>query len=327
MGNIETIKIENTKGLELEVLNYGATIKSLKVPNKYGSKTNIVVGLKESDLYAQSSYKDEMLFLGSSIGRFAGRISCNPMTIENKKYDIPTVNGVHLHGGENGFDKKYWNIGKVKNGKSSSITLSYLSKHLEEGYPGNLKVEVKYELHKSNALRITYKATTDRATYVNLTSHAYFNLKGKDSILDHVLKINSAHHLGVNKDIVPTGEILDSENSRYDFSRKAIIGREDFIGFDDTFILKKDKAKAASLTSKESGIKMEVYTNQPAVVVYTPREFPKSLFDSQYSRYPAICFETQGFPDSPNNTNFPPAVLLPGKTYMNRSVFNFEVVS
>ncbi len=322
---LEVKKITNFSGLELEVMNYGATIKSLKVPNKLGGKTTIVVGLNSAEEYCQTPYEKHQLFLGSSIGRYAGRLSGNCIEVENKKYEIYNESGVHLHGGREGFDKKIWNIENIIEGKSSSITMAYTSRHLEEGYPGNLKVRVKYELHKSNALRITYEAISDRTTLVNLTNHAYFNLNGKGSILNHNLKVNNTHHLEVNDELIPTGKLINSENTRFDFKVRSIVGRDDFVGFDDTFVLKKHVAKAIELFSPSTGIKMEIFTNQPALVIYTPKKFPEVPINSNFSEFPAICFEAQNFPDAPNNIDFPRSLLKAGKKYVNRTTFNFEV--
>ena len=263
-SKIEVVKIANSSGLELEVINYGATIKSLRVPNKYDSKTSVVIGLKQPQHYTQFPYINYPLFFGSSIGRYAGRISEGNFRIDEKEYSIKSEAGVHLHGGTKGFDKKIWKINNVYEGASSSVKLSYFSKDLEEGYPGDLEVSVIYEVHKSNALRITYEAVTSKKTHVNLTNHAYFNLNGQGSILDHFMKLNNLSHLEVDHRLLPTGKLLRSKETRFDFKVKSLIGRQDFLGFDDTFVLDKTKAKAAMLFSKKTGIKMEVFTNQPA---------------------------------------------------------------
>lgn len=321
---IKSITLQNKAGLELTLLNYGATIQSLKVPNANGAKTDVVVGLLNAEDYTKNSYKKHNIFLGSSVGRYAGRISGGKFSIENEIYKIPVKNGLHLHGGNKGFDKKLWTI-ETFSEDHSSVTFSYESKHLEERYPGHLKVSVTYSLEDTN-LDITYKATTDKTTVVNLTNHAYFNLDGCGSILKHQLQINNTHHLDVDGNLHPSGKLLSSDKTRFDFKKESIINREDFKGFDDTFVLGKDKI-AASLSSKESGIKMVVITNQPALVIYTKDKFPAVPISADYTDYPAICFEAQNFPDAPNNKNFPSSILQPDEVYENKTRFSFSLVS
>ena len=325
---IELIELRNNCGMELVVSNYGATIKSLKVLDNQNTSVNVAVGLEYEEDYITSEYQKQNLFLGSSIGRYAGRISGGKFTLDGIEYSLHNLNGVHLHGGKEGFDKKYWEIVSVKRGRTPFVTLSYRSEHMEEGYPGNLYVEVTYHLMESNALKIVYSARTDKTTIVNLTNHSYFNLNGYGTVLNHSLKINSDNFLEVDDSLLPTGVILPTKNTNYDRNIELELGKQKFEGFDDTFILNK-KPKAASLWSRNTGIYMKVYTNQPAVVVYTPRRFPDFIFNQRtnYSEYPAICFETQNFPDAPNNHNFPNCKLLSGNNYKNETVFDFSIKS
>lgn len=324
---LKSVMIKNGSGMELEVLNYGATIKSLKIQNKWGTLTDVVVGLKKPEHYVQFPYVNYHLFLGCSVGRYAGRISGGGFNIDGTNYTINNEDGIHLHGGTKGFDKKIWNIIEVKEGDSSLIKLRYESINLEEGYPGTLDVSVTYELHRSNALRITYEAVTTKTTHVNLTNHTYFNLSGDGSILDQILQLNNLGHLEVDDQLIPTGHQFISKNTRFDFKVPSIIRRSDFVGFDDTFILDIKKVKAATLVSKKSGIKMEVFTNQPALVIYTPKVFPSLPFNAVYDRFPAIAFEAQKFPDAPNQKEFPNTLLNPGEKYKNSTTFKFNVAS
>ena len=311
--------------MELQVNTFGATILSLKVPAKNKKLTNVIVGLSSSDDYQSNQYLKTGLYLGATIGRYAGRISKGHFKIDSKTYPIHSTKGVHLHGGKVGFDKKIWTVEAFEQGESPFVTLSYLSKHLEEGYPGNLKVFVTYMLTEDNALKISYKATTDQKTIVNLTNHSYFNLNGEGSILDHELKINSNHYLDVDDNLIPSGKLMPVKGTRYDYNEKTIIGRTDFKGLDDTFVLKNDTQKAV-LSSKTSGIIMKVFTNQPAMVIYTPLKFQELPFkdNTKYSEFPAICFETQYYPDSPNNHHFPSTKLEPNQTYLNETIFEFS---
>lgn len=327
MTKAKTLTLINKNNLELQVNTLGATILSLKVPNKNKKQVNVIVGLSCEDDYVSNPYLETGLYLGTTVGRYAGRISKGKLKIGSKNYPIYNVNGVHLHGGKEGFDKKIWTIEALKKGDDPSVTLSYLSKHLEEGYPGNLKVFVSYELTKENALKITYKATTDETTIINLTNHSYFNLNGEASILDHELQLNSNFYLDVDENLIPSGKLNQIKGSIFDYNEISLIGKDDFKGLDDTFVLKDDKLKAL-IASKTSGIQMKVYSNQPSVVIYTPLKFQELPFkdDVKYSNFPAICFETQHYPDSPNNRHFPTTILKPKQTYINESIFEFSII-
>jgi aldose 1-epimerase len=309
--------------MEMEVSNCGATIISLKVPNKKGSLTNVVVGLEQAEDYLTPPYTDVSLFLGSSIGRYAGRISKGKFEVEGKSYPIKNTNGIHLHGGE-GFDKKFWNL---KSQTESAVVLTYLSPHLENGYPVQLVVEVLFEITENNCLIVCYSASTDKETPVNLTCHPYYNLNGSDSILEHKLWINSYKHLEVDEQLIPTGNILESKNTQFDYSKLSKINKPNFIGLDDTFVLGLGQLKA-KLHSTETGIEMKVYSNETAMVVYTPKQFPELKFknDLGLGVFPAICFEPQNFPDAPNNSHFPNSILSPNEIYSNKIVFEFSVI-
>ncbi|MHC0441351.1 aldose epimerase family protein [Flavobacterium sp. 3-210] len=321
MENLEVFTIKNKVALEMTISNFGATVIGLKVQNAKGEIFDVAAGLKKASDYLEAPYSNVKLFLGSSIGRYAGRISGGGFEIEDSFYKVENQNGVHLHGGENGFFKKFWSAKEVTEDR---LVLSYESKHLEEGYPGNLNIEAIFELTPENQVKITYKAVTDQATPVNLTSHVYFNLNGKGSVLDHELQINSDFYLDVDPQLLPTGKLNKSEGTAFDRNQKAKIKREDFKGFDDTFVFNEKQLKA-SLSSAESGINMYIFSNQPAMVVYTPEKFPVLPFSNndQYKEFPAICFEPQNFPDAPNKKHFPNSILRAGETYLNEMIFAF----
>jgi len=313
--------------MELHVSNFGATIISLKVPDKSGQLTEVVLGLSSPLDYLKDSYLHENKCLGSSIGRFAGRISGGGFELNGRFYPLTQRRGQHLHGGFNGFDKRYWNFSAVNRGENPSMTLTYFSADGEEGYPGNLKVTVTYELLETDELIITYKAETDKPTHVNLTNHAYFNLNGKGSILEHQLQINSENHLEVDDNNIPTGTILNSKGTSLDRQDFFKVGQSDFQGFDNVFVLKSQQ-NCAELVSPESGIKMTISTNQPALVVFTPERLNEFTLKEgvSYGQYPAICFEAQNFPDAPNHDNFPSSLLRPGHTYENKTSFRFSLI-
>ncbi|MEO1486326.1 MAG: aldose epimerase family protein [Bacteroidota bacterium] len=322
---MQTVKLVNSKGMELEVCNYGATLMALKILNKNEQLINVIVGLPKAEDYANSAYQKHNLYLGSSIGRYAGRISKGSFSLDGKKYPLETKSEVHLHGGSSGFDKMYWDIIETKQGRSPSIKMQLQSGHMEGGYPGNVTVTVQYELLESNALRIVYSATTDRPTVLNLTNHAYFNLDGEGSVSEQFLQINSGKVLELDEKKCPTGRILPCSQTHYDFQKKSPVKHVPSKGLDDVYVLSQ-KPFSASLISKKSGICMKVLTKQPAMVVFTPLHFPDIDFyqDTTYSLFPAICFETQNFPDAPNHPHFPNSVLKPGETYHNETVFDFS---
>lgn len=325
MSKITVTRLVNSNGMELLISNLGATIIAINVPNKYNEKVNVVVGL-EPEAYTSDVYLENCNYLGASIGRYAGRLSKGAFELEDVSYPIYHEDGVHLHGGKKGFDKKFWTVDNLNEDFNPYVTFACESEHLEEGYPGNLKVRVTYQLTESNEVKVTYKATTDAATPVNLTNHAYFNLNGSGSILDHKLQINCSQVLEVDSSLIPSGKLLNSKNTRFDFSEKEQIGRADFIGFDDTFVLDNGDVKVV-LYAPTTGIKMKVHTNQPASVIFTPAELDDLpyLNGVTYTKFSAICFETQNFPDAPNNEHFPSSILNPGEEYVNESVFEFSI--
>lgn len=326
MSALKTAIITNKNGMELHVSNFGATILSLKVPNKNDSLTDVVVGLSSPLDYLKQDYLKQNRCLGSSIGRYAGRISKGGFTIAYTFYELPQRNGHHLHGGFKGFDKRYWSFEEVIRDENPIMTLSYKSKHGEEGYPGNLDVSVTYQLTENNELIITYKATTDQSTHVNLTNHSYFNLNGKGSVLEHQLQVLSDCYLEVDEHTIPTGTVKYSKETKMDRQQLSQVGRADFKGYDDTFILTSEEI-SATLASEETGITMTVSTNQPALVIFTPKTLTDIPIKEglHFSEYPAICFEAQNYPDAPNHIHFPSSLLLPSETYENRTVFGFSL--
>jgi len=322
----EVITLNNNNGIEAKISTLGATILSLLVPDKNRNPVNVILGFANPEDYYSQKYLEDYNCLGASVGRWAGRISGGKFEIEEEIYTLYNENGVHLHGGKEGFDKKYWSI---ESASQSSVTLSYFSKHLEEGYPGNLQTQVTYVLTDNNELKITYTATTDKITPINLTNHAYFNLGGNGSILDHELEIKSDQYVELNNELLVTGALINSKNTDRDFTTKSKIGEADFKGLDDIFVLNSSDTYKASISSEKSGIEMKVFTNQPTLVVYTPLHIPELPYKdgAQYSKYSSICFEAETYPDAPNQPNFPSAFLEPGEIYTNETVFEFNVTN
>ncbi|MGB5436575.1 MAG: aldose epimerase family protein [Maribacter sp.] len=292
--------------ITLIVLDYGAIIQKLLVKDDEGRYTNVVVGFDYP-----SQYHNDKASLGACIGRYAGRISKGGFTLDRKTYPLFNEKGVHLHGGKEGFSKKYWTIEEVHKGDEPFVRLSYFSKHLEEGYPGNLKVTVTYKI-SNNELHIIHEATTDFTTVVNLTNHSYFKLDNENGIDHYFLKLNCPKIVETHENLLPTGKLTPVKDTPYDFSSERQIGAT---RLDTPFATDDHSSFAAMVYSTKSGISMEVNTNQRGVVIYTPQHFP------------AICFETQNFPDAPNHPNFPSSVLRPSETYRNASIFKFDLVT
>jgi len=291
--------------ISITVLDYGAIIQKVLVKDKTGNQRNVVVGLDQPN-----DYLNDNLYLGACIGRYAGRISKGGFDLNNKNYKLHHKDGVHLHGGEEGFSKKYWSIDKIEKGNEPSVSLSYTSKHLEEGYPGNLKTTVTYKLVR-NSLEILHNSVSDQTTVVNLTNHSYFKLDDETSINNYRLKIASESIVELTNNKLPTGSLMPIKNSDLDFFNEKELNE---LRLDTIFALEETFKTVAEVSSERSGISLKVATNQPAIVVYTPLEFP------------AICFETQNFPDAPNNKNFPNSILKPNELYTNRSVFTFDLL-
>lgn len=290
--------------ITLIVLDYGAIIQKLLVKDKDGNTLNMVVGHNFPSLYLKDQF-----YLGACVGRYAGRIANGSFELDRETHLLYQQDGVHLHGGKSGFGKKYWTFEAVGKGENPFVRLSYHSRHLEEGYPGNLKVTVTYRL-ENNSLHIDHRATTDRSTVVNLTNHSYFSLDNALAIDHYKLQLNCPKIAALDDRLLPTGELEEVTGTPYDFLKSRAIGKT---RLDTPYLIDREKESAAKVTSPLSGITMSVETDQPAMVVYTPLHMP------------AICFETENLPDAPNIPHFPNSVLKPGAVYENKSRFIFEL--
>jgi aldose 1-epimerase len=292
--------------LELVTLDYGAIIQKLIFRDKHGKTQNCVLGFDDPQAYLQDRRS-----LGACIGRFAGRISGSTLKVGKTYYPIHAENGMHLHGGKQGFGRRTFTLKEKRGGDEPSITYQYFSPHLEEGYPGNLHVEVTYQLLGST-LRILHEARTDQDTVVNLTNHSYFRLDGARDLGNIQLQIMGQKRLETTASLLPTGRLLPVEGTEYDFRSPRPMGAT---LLDTPFAVEPRKDPKAIAWSTASGIRLSVSSNQPAVVVFTPEDLP------------AICFETQNYPDAPNYDAFPSCVLKPGETYRNESFFRFDLVT
>lgn len=312
--------LTNKNGVEVKITNYGGIITSWLTPDKNGKPGNIVLGFD-----SLSGYQAPPPYFGAIIGRYGNRIGKGTFTIDTNTYTLAKNNGEnHLHGGNKGFDKVVWDA--VPGDSTASLSLSYLSKDGEEGYPGNLKVTVVYTLTDEDELVIDYSAETDKATVVNLTSHSYFNLTAdvSNTILGHTLQVNAAQYTPVDAGLIPTGELKDVKGTPFDFQTAHTIGERIAAvegGYDHNFVLSRTGAeieKVATLSDSVSGRQLEVYTTEPGMQFYSGNFLDGTLKTPDgkaINKHAALCLETQHYPDSPNKPNFPSTLLKPGEKY------------
>ena len=337
---VDIYKLKARNGVEVSLINYGASIQRLLIPDKTGKFNDIVLGFD-----SLVDYENHKYFSGATVGRYANRIGFGKFTINNKDYQLACNLGKHhLHGGNEGFGKKYWSAEVIEDLNSGSIVFSYLSKDGEENYPGNLSVKVTYSLTDDGDFQIDYYATTDKDTHVNLTNHAYFNLKGagEGNVLDHKLQINSKSFTPVNEDVIPTGEIITVEGTPFDFTELKLIGKDIEVeneqlriggGYDHSFVIDKpvdESGFIAKVIEPVSGRKMEIYGTHPAVQLYTANFLdpePIGKKGISYMKRGAFCLETQHYPDSPNQNHFPSTLLKAGEEYKQQTIFKFSVIS
>ncbi len=322
----------NHKGDTVTITNYGATVTSFDVPDKNGNFSSVIVGFDSLQPYLQKPP-----YFGATIGRYANRIGNAKFTLDNTTYQLKANDGKNtLHGGLKGFDKVVWDA-SVPSDSIPSIVLNYVSKDGEEGFPGNLKVQVTYTLSDEDALKIVYDAETDKPTPVNMTNHSYFNLSGNvsNSILGETLWIDADKYTPVDSTLIPTGEIKSVKGTPFDFTTPKEVGRDiDSVkgGYDHNFVLNRTDStsldKAATVTDSISGRTLEVYTTQPGIQFYTGN-FLDGTFRNRdgnlLTKHSALTLETQHYPDSPNKPNFPSTILRPGEKYHEVTVYKVKV--
>lgn len=336
--NIQLFTLTNSQGMEVKVTNYGAIITSIKVPDREGSLADVTLGYDDVADYINAVDKP---YFGAVVGRYGNRIANGKFTIDGQEYTLATNNGPNsLHGGIIGFDKVVWDAEPTGD---NGVKLTYLAKDNEEGYPGNLTATVTYTLTEDNEIVVDYHATTDKATPVNLTQHAYFNLKGEGegTILDHELMINADHYTPVDETLIPTGEIAPVAGTPFDFTEAKPIGRDIEQeheqlkfggGYDHNWVLNRPEGDdglqlAATVYEPSSGRVLEVRTTEPGVQFYCGNFLTgvlKGKSGKPYVHRGGFCLETQHYPDSPNQPNFPNTILQPGETYESKTVFKFS---
>lgn len=330
--------LSNSNGIKVTILNYGGIIQSLETPDKNGNKTDIVMGFNSVDKYQKYSP-----YFGAIIGRFGNRIAKGTFTLNDSTYHLYINDGPNsLHGGKEGFDKKIWEVDPFVTDSTEGLKLHYLSPDGEEGYPGNLDVQVTYTLNNQNALRIDYTATTDKPTILNLTNHAYFNFNGgKDSINNYQLMLNADRFVPVDSTLIPLGVLQPVAGTPLDFREPTKIGlhindtatqlERANGGYDFCWVLNHPgdlNQVAASVYDPETGRVLKVYTTEPGIQFYSGN-FLNGSFTGKgnvaYAKHSAVVLETEHFPDSPNQPAFPSTELKPGETFHSTTIYKFSV--
>jgi aldose 1-epimerase len=300
--------------LRARILDYGATLIGLEAPDRNGRPGDVVLGFDDIE-----RYRGAHPYFGGTIGRYANRIARGRFALDGNRYQLNCNNGVnHLHGGVNGFDRVQWRAEQSGN----RVNLSYRSPDGEEGYPGNLEAEVTYSL-SGNSLRIDYTAVTDRPTVVNLTNHSYFNLAGRGTIHDHVVRIAASRYLPVDENLIPTGEVARVGGTAFDFTLPRALRVP---AIDHHFILDGD----VEVSEPTSGRVLRISTSQPGIQFYTGNLLDGTLVgkgETRYARHAGLCLEPQHCPDSPNRPAFPSTVLRPGETYRQHAIYSFDCMS
>jgi aldose 1-epimerase len=323
---VSLFTLTNERGFEVSITNYGGAVVSLQAPDRKGTYGDVVLGFDKL-----ADYVRNQLYFGGLIGRYANRIARGRFSLDGVEYQLSQNDGPnHLHGGVRGFNKRVWEVIDPLADAGRTLTLQYLSRDGEEGYPGNLRARVTYTL-AANELRIDYEAMADRDTVVNLTNHSYFNLAGRGDILNHELTLHADAFTPVTEDLIPTGEIRAVASTPWDFTRGKAVGKDLAAAgdYDHNFVLNDYDGSlrtAVRLYERVSGRVLEILTTQPGVQFYSGNFLDGTLTGKGgmvYNKYAALCLEPQHFPDSPNHPNFPSTVLRPGELYRQVSVYRF----
>ncbi|PKQ64331.1 hypothetical protein BZG02_05810 [Labilibaculum filiforme] len=329
---VSLYNLKNQKGMTCQITNFGARVVSLWVKDKNDIFTDIVLGYDSIEDYQKPGAN----YIGATIGRYANRIAAGKFTLNDSTYILAKNNGEnHAHGGVKGFNNVVWDANQLS---ESELQLTYFSPDGEEGYPGNLTVSLLYSLSEANELKISYTATCDQETPINLTHHSFFNLNGAGAgeITDHLLSMPATKYIPITEDALPTGEILPVLNTPFDFTATKTIGKhigansEQLVfghGYDHCFVLEATGVKLAAKLEAPSGICMEVYTSEPGIQLYTGNFLNGAIHIGKgakhYERRTALCLEAQHYPNSPNQANFPSTILKPGTTYQSTTNYKF----
>jgi aldose 1-epimerase len=332
---VDVFTLVNASGVRARVMNYGATLVSLEVPDRDGTMGDVVLGFDSASEYVSK----EPPYFGCAVGRYANRIAKGKFTLDGEEYTLAVNNGPnHLHGGIVGFDKVIWDAKVIDVPDGDAVEFTYLSEDGEEGYPGNLSCSIVYKLNDENELSFEYTATTDKATVVNLTNHSYWNLGGHGSgdVLGHEVQINADRYTQVDGDSIPTGKLIDLKGSVMDFTEAHTVGErigqvgDEPGGYDHNYVINGGGGElvfTARVVEPVRGRVMEVSTTEPGVQLYTGNYLDgiKGKGGYVYGIRTGLCLETQHYPDSPNKAEFPSTVLRPGEVYKHLTVHKFSV--
>ena len=329
-GAVTAFILENTNGVKVKLMTYGATIVSIETPDKQGLMADVVLGFHDIDGYQSADNP----YFGATCGRFANRIGNGRFTLDGQTYSLASNNGNHsLHGGLVGFDKKIWDA-EIED---AAVKMSLVSPDGEEGYPGALSVEVTFSLSEEDELTIEYKANTDKTTVINLTNHSYFNLAGGGAILNHLAQINADRYTVVDDDAIPTGELRTVAGTEMDLLEPTPIGKSiesvQGLGYDHNYCISQaspgELTLAARVMDPESGRTLECLTTEPGVQFYTGNFLDgfKGKGGQTYVKHGGFCLETQHYPDSPNHPEFPSVELAPGEIYTQTCIYRFGTVT
>ncbi len=335
---VHLLTLTNSHGVTVQLMNYGAAIVAIHTPDRDGRMADITLGFDSLSGYLDPERNS---YFGCVVGRYANRIAGGQFVLNGVTYQLAVNEGGinHLHGGQRGFDKVLWDYAVAEADGAASVAFSYLSPDGEEHYPGNLRVDVTYTLTDTNALRIYYRARSDKDTILNLTNHTYFNLSGAETILDHELLINADAFTPVNSARIPTGEVRPVEGTPFDFRRPTPIGArihqpdeqlQHGHGYDHNFVINGTPGTlrlAAIVHEPSSGRILEVHTTEPGLQLYSGNFLRGALGRAgrRYGRHSGFCLETQHFPDSPHHPHFPSVVLKAGELFESRTEFIFGV--
>lgn len=332
--DIHQYTLQNSRGMEVKIIEYGATITAIHLPQAGGGKKNIVCGFDTLAGYFGAAYLQNAPYFGCTVGRYASRIKDGQFSIDGKAYTLAINNGSnHLHGGIEGFDKKVWQ-GEILAGEEAKLQMSLASNHLEEGYPGNVRIKVSFSLNDENELCIEYEGHTDQTTPLSLTNHTYFNLSGfKGTIENHHAKIHSTTILAPDATNVPVGEIATVQGTTADLQAGRLLGdcfQEMETGFEHYYLFDKpidQLAKVAEFRDTQSGTQLEIRTTEPGALFYTgyfTSDELKRENGDQYGRYRGLCFETSRYPNGPNLADSPKSVTHPGEVYRSQTIFKIS---
>lgn len=330
--------LRNRQGMEVRLIDYGGIITHILVPDRDGKLVDVVLGYD-----SLAPYLADSPYFGALIGRFGNRMAGGCFKLEGREYQLDQNDGDnHLHGGVEGFDKKLWQAEPFEGPEGIGVALTLVSPDGDQGYPGRLEVEVRYTLTDANELYTDFRASSDRATPVNLTQHSYFNLAGEGDALEHQLYLNADHFTPVDEGLIPLGELAPVAGTPFDFTQPKAIGEAIHSehpqlvyangGYDHNYVLNRGEDQGMVLAARalepHSGRVLEVFTEEPCCQFYSGNFLDGSLHGKErpFPRHGAFCIEPQHFPDSPNQAVFPSTILLPGETYHTRMSFRFSTV-